>query len=83
MISMASTIASRLILNLRGYVHTPRLDSGTLLTAANPENYDSTQVGEIDFAENWTTSGMVLPVSRDPRVSAPDWMEMDTKPVTP
>ncbi|KLO08439.1 hypothetical protein SCHPADRAFT_982081 [Schizopora paradoxa] len=83
MISMASTIASRLILNLRGYVHSPRLDSGTLLTAANPENYDSTQVGEIDFAENWTTSGMVLPVGGGVEVSASEWMEMETKPADP
>jgi len=55
MLAMASTIASRLILNLRGYVHTPRLDTNTILTAAN------THVGEIDFAEhdtntNWTAS---------------------------
>ncbi len=48
MLSMASIIASRLILNLRGYARSPCLDSNTLVTAANPTSMSA----HIDFVKS-------------------------------
>ncbi|KLO08453.1 hypothetical protein SCHPADRAFT_931796 [Schizopora paradoxa] len=60
MLAMASTIVSRLILNLRGYTRTPHLGANTLLAI---EDYDESRSQEMEFKHTYATSKGDRPLS--------------------